>query len=236
VVTIFGTTYFTIGAGLIVLALAAPLLLWFSFWLLRPNVEGKPRSTRWLAVGGTTLALLLLTAVGLFWDVYLIGQRAKELCGQTGLLVHRKVASEGFIGSADIETWAAYGFDYVEKDSLGKRYRYKLVGHEAKKARVDTFKSNYALTVIKDATSPDQTIANMIRRKAIQIIEVDSGQVVAELTKFSIANGWLDRTISSVTGFVSNPNVCGPTRQGNVGFNIGLLNANDLVMAAIKPK
>ena len=79
-ITIFGTTYFTIGAGLVVLALTAPLLLWFSIWLLRPNIEGKPRSTRWLAIGGTTLVLLLLTAVGLFWDVYLIGQRAKELC------------------------------------------------------------------------------------------------------------------------------------------------------------
>ena len=93
-ITIFGTTYFTIGAGLIALALAAPLLFWFSLWLLRPNIEDKPRAKRGLAVGGTTLALLLLTAVGLFWDVYLIGQRAKELCAQTGLEVNRIEADQ----------------------------------------------------------------------------------------------------------------------------------------------
>ena len=80
-ITIFGTTYFTIGAGFVVLALAAPFLFWFARWLWRPNVEDKPRRVRWLAVGGTALGLLLLLAVGLFWDVYLIGQRAKELSG-----------------------------------------------------------------------------------------------------------------------------------------------------------
>ncbi|MBP2648832.1 MAG: hypothetical protein H6Q77_2456, partial [Gemmatimonadetes bacterium] len=62
-ITIFGTTYFTIGAGLVVLVLAAPFLFWFSVWLLRPNIEGKPRRVRWLTVGGTTLGLLLLLAV-----------------------------------------------------------------------------------------------------------------------------------------------------------------------------
>jgi len=50
VITIFGTTYFTIGAGFVVLALAAPFLFWFARWLWRPNVEDKPRRVRWLAV------------------------------------------------------------------------------------------------------------------------------------------------------------------------------------------
>jgi hypothetical protein len=60
---------------------------------------------RWLAVGGTTLGLLLLVAVGLFWDVYLIGQRAKELCQETGLVVYRRAGTDGFLGASDLRFW-----------------------------------------------------------------------------------------------------------------------------------
>ena len=138
-ITIFGTTYFTIGAGPIVLALAAPLLFWFSLWLLRPNIEGKPRATRWLAVGGTTLALLLLTAVGLFWDVYLIGQRAKELCAETGLQISRTARARSFVGSTDIAHWSKFGFEFVESEFFGKDLFH--VARDKGRALIGTYQS-----------------------------------------------------------------------------------------------
>jgi hypothetical protein len=237
VITIFGTTYFTIGAGLVVLVLAAPFLFWLSRWLWRPNVEDKPRRVRLLAIGGTTLGLLALLAVGLFWDVYLIGQRAKELCQETGLTVVRQASAQGFAGSAAIEYWHKYGFTFVETEQHETKYRFEIVDGAAMRRPIASFKAQYALVLI-DAPITSRTVSTdqRIRRRGAAIEELGTGEVIAELTKFTIRHGWADSTLISLLGFVASPHTCGRNRDNTISFAESELRVEDLVLATLTPR
>jgi hypothetical protein len=217
VITIFGTTYFTIGAGLVVLVLAAPLLFWFSRWLWRPNVESKPRRVRWLAVGGTTLGLLLLVAVGLFWDVYLIGQRAKELCRETGLVVYRQAPAKSFVGSTDIRSWSRDGFEFVEAVIEGKLFRLTLVGDKEVRTEIPHFESAHELSLSMTHPAND---GDFISRHFMviehRIFERITRQPLAAISSVTIENGWLDRLVIGRLGFVADPHVCGKDIERNV--------------------
>jgi len=238
VITIFGTTYFTIGAGLIVLALAAPLLLWFAFWLLRPNIEGKPRSTRWLAVGGTTMALLLVTAVGLFWDVYLIGQRAKELCRDAGISISRIDVASGFLGDIDIEYWAAYGFDFVEHQLRNNLLRYTLVAGQVMADPVKSPASRHQLA--RESALPNlgaTYVDRKFRRTTSSVVELQTNETLGRLTEYSISPGWIDQTYISLTGFTFIPWRCSRSPQGDVEFSHSgpRYTERDLVRAVLLP-
>jgi len=236
VITIFGTTYFTIGAGLIVLALAAPLLLWFSVWLLRPNIEGKPRSTRWLAVGGTTLALLLLTAVGLYWDVYLIGQRAKELCAETGIVVYRQAVTPGFIGSAAIEKWGKHGFRFVETEYFGKKYQHVMSEKGSRKFPINEFQSRYLAHLVDHPLGGSASpVDRRFRQLGAAVADIETGEMLGKLTKYSIDYGWIDRLAISLSGFTSVPHTCGKTETGKIVFSDIGLGFSDLVSATLSP-
>jgi len=236
VITIFGTTYFTIGAGFVVLVLAAPFLFWFARWLWRPNVEDKPRRVRWLAVGGTTFGLLLLLAVGLFWDVYLIGQRAKELCRETGLVVYRRESTSGFAGSAAIEKWAKHGFQFVETDHSGTAYRYEIVDGTTTRTRIDSLKSEYLLSLVDfPVEAPNRGVGGRIARRGAAITERRTNEIVAELVKFTIRYGWGDTAIINTLGFVAPPHTCGRDQNGEISFSESALDIEDLVLAALRP-
>jgi hypothetical protein len=210
VITIFGTTYFTIGAGFVVLLLVAPFLFWFSRWLWRPNVEDKPRRVRWLAVGGTTLGLLLLVAMGLFWDVYLIGQRAKELCRETGLVVYRTAPAKSFVGSTDIRFWSQFGFDYVEDAVAGKLYRIALEDSKEVRVPIIEFGSRYELDLSPGrSTAKHDFIEGQFVLQAHAIRERSSGEVLSRVSEYTIGRGWLDRLVVRTAGFVAHPVVCG---------------------------
>jgi len=217
VITIFGTTYFTIGAGLVVLVLAAPFLFWFSRWLWRPNVEGRPRRVRWLAIGGTTLGLLLLAAVGLFWDVYLIGQRAKELCRETGLVVYRTAPAKSFVGSTDIRSWSKDGFEFVESAIDGKLYRIDLVNEDEVRREIPRFESTHELSRSLGHPANDDNYTNRhFMILAYKVTERSTGQPLGILSTATIENGWLDRFVIGRLGFVADPHVCGKDSSGNV--------------------
>jgi hypothetical protein len=236
VITIFGTTYFTIGAGLVVLVLAAPLLFWFSRWLWRPNVEGKPLRVRWLAIGGTTLGLLLLTAVGLFWDVYLIGQRAKELCRETGLVVYRQASADGFAGSAAIEQWAKHGFTFVETDHFGTKYRYEMADGGPKTTRIASLQAMHLVSLVDSPVAYRNGLTEeRIKRRGAIIRELTTDEPIAELTKFTVYYGWADTALINLFGFVANPRTCGRDRNGEVRYSETVLGIEDLVLATLKP-
>jgi hypothetical protein len=237
VITIFGTTYFTIGAGLVVLALAAPFLFWFSRWLWRPNVEGRPRRVRWLAVGGTTLGLLLLVAVGLFWDVYLIGQRAKELCQKTGLVVYRRAGTDGFLGASDLRFWSRHGFRYLEWEYFGNKYRIEMEGDEVKRIPIDAFVSSYELRAPATSARHGDSYIDMHFTKYVdQIIERSSGDILGDRVSYAIRKGWLERALLALSGFTTSPQVCGRNRNGQEVIDGGQSTSTDLVMNVLTPK
>jgi hypothetical protein len=236
VVTLFGTTYYTIGTGLVVLTLLAPLLWGFSRWALRPNVEGKPWRARLMAEGGLTTGLLLLAAVGLYWDVYLIGQRAKVLCEQTGLVVYRTAVADGFLGSSAIEAWSRHGFKFVEMDYLGKLSRYELIDGRATKTAVSDRKSRYALTSApRIAPERFDGVDARVTIRASSISEISSGQLLAEMSSVTVDRGWIDRAWIRFTGFSALPYICGRTRNGNITISSDRLNIEDLVLSALRP-
>jgi hypothetical protein len=236
-VTLFGTTYYTIGTGLVVLVLLAPLLWGFSRWALRPNVEDKPRRTRLLAEGGLTFGLLLLAAIGLYWDVYLIGQRAKALCAETGLVVYRTAKAEGFLGSTAIDAWSQHGFRYVETEYYGKRLRYEMSDGQPAEKHVNELLSKYA---IRSLTAAEQdhldSIDTRITRRSDKVVEISSGQALSELKRVTVDFGWIDRLLINATGFSANPRTCGRTRDGRISVHKDRLNIEDLVLDTLKPE
>ena len=236
-VTLFGTTYYTIGTGLVVLVLLAPLLWGFSRWALRPNVEDKPRRTRLLAEGGLTFGLLLLAAVGLYWDVYLIGQRAKELCAETGLFIYRQEPVEGFTGSTAISEWSKHGFQFVETDYFGTKHRYQLADGVPTKTRIEKLTSKYKLDLINDPVLTSRhDVNNSVVRRGAKVTSIDGTEILGELIEFTIHHGWVDRTLIALTGFVANPKTCGRDQDGKVNLGDHRLALQDLILATLKPK
>lgn len=238
-ITIFGTTYFTIGAGLVVLVIAAPFLFWFARWLWRPSVEDEPRRVRLLAVGGTTLGLLALLAVGLFWDVYLIGQRAKELCQETGLVVYRRTTAASFLGDVNIEYWSRYGFHFVEYRTNGKILRTTLDGEEPRKDWAEAAASQFELSSASVAPRTERTSAvdQQIRHHVARVIDLSNGDILGQLSEYSFRPGWFDRSVISLTGFAFVPWRCGRSIDGAIalGHQGDRLNEHDLVKAVITP-
>lgn len=235
-VSLFGTTYYTIGTGLVVLVLLAPLLWGFSRWALRPNVEDKPRRTRLLAEGGLTAGLLLLAAVGLYWDVYLIGQRAKELCAETGLVVYRAAKAEGFAGSTAIASWSKYGFRFVEADHNGKIQRYRMTPDGPTKEVADKFTSEYKLDFIDRALTHYGTpVGQSIARRGAKITNLLSGEIAAELIEYTIRYGWLDRTLIGLTGFAANTRTCGRKQDGTLTTDPERVGIKELVLSTLIP-
>lgn len=229
-ITIFGTTYFTTGAGLVVLVLAAPLLFWFARWLWLPNVEDKPLRVQRLAVGGTTLGLLALLAVGLFWDVYLIGQRARELCAETGLVVYRKAPAKSFVGSTDIRYWSQRGFQYVEDSIGGKSYRIELDGNDEVRVPIAGFDSRYQLEVLPPTAFTKNGLSNKhFTLQAYVIKERGSGEILSRVSEYTINFGWLDRLVLSTSGFFAHPPVCGRDKAGKVAFGTSRIGIQEIV-------
>ena len=234
-ITIFGTTYFTIGAGLVVLVLAAPFLFWFSRWLWRPNVEGRPRRVRWLAIGGTTLGLLLLFAVGLFWDVYLIGQRAKELCRETGLVVLKQLSTPSLLGVTSIESYHAAGLEFVEGEVGGKRYRFFMKGGIPQRELVSDYTSGFQLVsetevASREAGVIDQSFSHQVEK----IVDRANGEVAGTLRDTSIQAGWLDRLFFRFTGFTYKPWTCGRKEDGSLVVGAERMTIRSLVTSVIR--
>jgi hypothetical protein len=232
VVTIFGTTYYTIGAGLLMLALLAPLFYLFARWLLRPNVEDEPRRKRLLAEGGLTLGLLLIAAVALHWDVYLIGQRAKVLCEQTGLVVHTTAPAGGFVGSTAIRYWSRYGFEWLEDTIAGKKYRIVLEDGKELRREIPDFAGQFELRHLMSPSERDYVGQRIVRLQNV-LIDRRSGEPVAILTKFSLDRGWIDSIFIDLSGLTASPKVCGRDAANYVVIGNGQLGITELVTRSL---
>lgn len=233
-VTIFGTTYYTIGTGLVVLVLLAPLLFWLSRWLLRPNVEDKPRRVRLLAEGGLTLGLLLLAAVGLYWDVYLIGQRAKEACEQTGLVVFRTEPANSFIGSSDIEYWSKFGFEFVEDTVGSKRFKFSLEDGKGTREEIKTFQSRFQLVIDSDLRAVDRDEKRLpVKAHIDKVVDIRNETELGQLAEYKIGWGWVDRTLIRLTGLMATPAICGKDMDGNIVVDARRLGLDDLVRSVL---
>ena len=235
-ITIFGTTYFTIGAGFVVLVLAAPFLFWFARWLWRPNVEDKPRRVRWLAVGGTTFGLLLLLAVGLFWDVYLIGQRAKELCRETGLVVFDTAITDGVLGLSAIEAWTAYGFTFLEDQIGDQKFRSSVKDGAAVRDRIQEFVAEYEFASKQEPLPPStQRADSRLAKRVDRITRRSDGQVLGHLVAVTVGPGWLDHSVIYSSGLTFRPWICGKNSSGEVTFGQDKISHSDLVRCVLRP-
>jgi hypothetical protein len=236
VITIFGTTYFTTGAGLVVLVLAAPFLFWFARWLWRPNVEDKPWRVRLLAVGGTTFGLLALLAIGLFWDVYLIGQRAKVLCQETGLVVHESASTDSVSGLSAIEIWNDYGFSFVEYQTGDKRFRSAIKEGQILREEIDEFTSAYQFeSHLKPLASSNHGVDRFFMRRFDEVVRRSDKKRLGELSAVSISTGWFDRSLIRASGFSSRPWLCGKSRTGGLTYREDRMSHADLIRCTLKP-
>jgi len=190
---------------------------------------------RWLAIGGTTLGLLLLAAVGLFWDVYLIGQRAKELCRETGLVVLKRVSPAGILGLTNIQGYEAIQLPFVENEFQGQRYRYTLNKGKVEKLEIRDFQSEYQLERLTESQSTN----GPIDKNFVDLLEVmsnrETGEILGKLKSTAIDAGWLDRMFFTLTGFVYKPWICGSTPDGSIAIGNDRMTHHDLVTAIVEP-
>jgi len=200
-IDIAGTTYYYMDGPLLVLMLLFPLLLIvlavfnrlffskrFSFW------------KRFLA----TVALLLVAAVWMHWDVYQIGQEAKELCSKYGgLHVYNTAYAEGFKGSGDIKYWSEYGFKYVESEPRGKKTRYTMHDGMVVKEPIGEYRSKY------ESVYDSKIIDAHFKRHREFVRDRITHEVLGELVYFAIYPGWVDSQIWGRIGFTFTPWICG---------------------------
>jgi hypothetical protein len=225
----FGVNYYTRGTGLV---LVFPFVVWLFFavilllsQLTENFFEKADKPLKWRSVL-IPAAMIPISFVVAFWDVYLIGQQATKLCKeQAGLHVYKTVEADGFIGDSSIDYWSKFGFKFVEYQmGNGEKYRYVLLNGDVKKISVDNLLSSYEII------SSDSIVTNKISEYSYAIVDVNSKQVISSLKKYSIDCGWSDMVMYSVSGFSYTPWICS-------GISTGInLNVRDLIKHSIIPK
>jgi hypothetical protein len=191
---------------------------------------------RWLAVGGTTLGLLLLVAVGLFWDVYLIGQRAKELCRETGLVVNETAKADGVLGLSAIEIWTPYGFSFLEDQTGNHKFRWSLQNGQPVREEVREFLAEHQFISTREhlKSRTDRVNASFSRR-VDSITRRSDGHVLGNLVAVTIGPAWLDRAFIYGSGLSFRPWICGKNSFGEVTYGQDKLSHTDLVRCVLKP-
>jgi hypothetical protein len=219
----------------VVLVLAAPFLFWLARWLWRPNVEDEPWRVRLLAVGGTTLGLLALLAVGLFWDVYLIGQRAKVLCQETGLVVEQTVPPAGILGLTSINSYRSIGVPFLESEHQGRKFRHVTDEGGTKTFEVDELISEYQLLRSSEVSPAKHTLVdgNFLHHLE-RLVDRRTGRLIGQLRTTAIDAGWFDLMVFGLTGFSYTPWICGKTPEGEVVFGTRRMTHRDLLLLAIR--
>jgi hypothetical protein len=183
--------------------------------------------------------LLLLLAVGLFWDVYLIGQRAKELCQETGLVVYRTATADSFLGDVNIEYWSRAGFRFLEYRMGKKILRTSLDGEGPSKEWIETPASQFELvsTTASPTKTPSSSADKKFRQHISRVVDRSTGEILGQLIEHSIRPGWVDGAALSITGFTFNPWRCGRSIDGIIALEPegDRVNDHDLVRAVLTP-
>lgn len=205
---IFGTRYYTHGFGLI---FVAPFAIWFGIALLLALgriVRGK---RPFLSINlFLSAALVVISLIVVFGDVYQIGKQATKLCNEkVGLHVYRTAEAESFLGAAGIKGWADYGFKFTERESNKDKVRYFYENGNPTYKKVDQFLSKYELLITRKNLTPKIMIHQY------QIVDRSNDAILGEISQFTIDGGWADMAFYGITGFTYSPWVCKGKRMGD---------------------
>lgn len=220
---IFGTRYYTHGFGLIFIA---PFVMWFGIALLLTLgriVRGKHP---FISINFClSAAMVVISFIVVFGDVYQIGQKAAKLCNEkAGLHVYRSAQAESVLGLFDIEHWAKYGFKFVEyEDVLKNKTRYFYENGRPTHKKIDQFLSKYELVETRKYITPRIEIIKQ------EIKDRNTNEVLGESNEYSIDAGWADMFFYNTTGFSYTPWICSGLEEKRHIY------IRDLIKATLNP-
>lgn len=194
----------------------------FFYWLILKRFK--------LAIKITGIFTLWVVAIFIaYWDVYQIAKEAERLCREeAGLHVYKTVEAEGVSGIHPTKAWFEYGFSYIENETiLGGKKRYTLQNDVITEEEINSFRSHY-----KYSTDSEVLDMPFTRNKKI-IQDQQSGEILGQITSFSIYPGWLDSRLLGLLGFTWIPPRCDgdyPPERGKT-----ILYYDDLIRHIIKP-
>ncbi|MFC1542488.1 hypothetical protein ACFL4M_01190 [Pseudomonadota bacterium] len=210
--------FYMSGLGIIIYLILylAPLTVFFwSLW----------RNTKLPLIGIVPIGLVLATLP--LWDVYMTSLDASRLCKeQGGLHVYKTADANSFGGGGNIVKLSKHGFKYAEAGYRGKLIRRMVVEGELVMHEVKAISTRYS-----DADRGYQIINNKIGSNAIQMLDLQTGDVLGELVTFNIHPGWFDSLALGWAGKILWH--CGneiPAGRAEP------LNTDDLILATLKPK
>ncbi len=192
--TIFGTTYYTHGIGLI---FVFPFAVWFFITVAKCSANySMKRKPIGLSSMVLSASISLLVFTGVFLDVFLTGQKASRLCNtMAGLHVYKKVKADGLLGLHKIEDWTDYGFKFVEHESItGKKNREFIENNKVKRIKVKDFMSKFELVTEREKVTGRITMA------ISRIKNRESNEVFSELVVIGVYPGWADSFFINLTG------------------------------------
>lgn len=216
-IELFGTNYYIMFPSVII-------FLFFSF-LSIGLVAGFKRHWHWKKITAVSMGLIIGIFIIVFGDVYLIGQQATKLCKEEGgLHVYKTAEAEGFIGTTYIEGWSKFGFQYVEDQYGGKKYRYVMKNGAKEKIEIDQFIGKYFIGGSRDV------INKHIVRTSYSLSKLESKEMLGEVVFFSIYPGWIDSRLVGASGFSFTPWFCGDKNARDKN-----LSSTDVIRATLKP-
>ena len=210
--------------------LGALTVMVFLLIIIVPLVYRKVITKRWQSIRGRVTATASLC--GLCWliaygDVLVIAVNAQRLCHEeTGTKVYKVVETDGFFGGVGMVGWSAYGFKYVEYQSVGFSRLTMVAGKEVRE-RIDAPTSRYELALeFKVAAFGVQRNTELIRDRS-------NGEILGDHSSFAIYPGWADGFFLGVTGLTFTPKIClAPDHEPSPGATA---DSNDFVKAILKP-
>ncbi len=213
----------TYGGPELFMAFVVIIITPFIYWLILKRFK--------LAVKITSILLVWVVAMFIaYWDVYQISKEAERLCREeAGLHVYKTVEAEGLVGLSSIDYWSQYGFEYLEKESIGgQKTRFMLVDGEVVFEEVEDFLSRY------EFFTKLEVIEKPFNRGRKIIKDRQTGEVLGEIVSFAVYPGWLDSRLLGILSFSWSPAGCdgdyAPEPQKST------LYIDDLVGAVIKSK
>lgn len=212
------------GPALCMTAVFLSVLPLLYFCLLRRRLQRM--SLRLLA-----LLAVWLAAFGIaYGDVFWIAWHAQRLCtGEAGMRVYGTVEAAGFLGVSSIETWAPYGFEFVEVEFIGgRKVRHVMRDGKPSWEEVGALLSRYEFRV------ESEPLQIPLTRNRYSIRDRTNGVVLGEIVFFNIYPGWLDRALLELVGFSWTPPTC--WNKPAAGSQAARYQYADLIKAVIKPK
>lgn len=186
--TYMGPELLLFGFGLV----GVPVL--YVLLLRRLSPRGQLAATGFAVLAATT---------AFYADVMLIARSAERLCTrEAGLRVHLRVPPAGVLGIRDVRGLTRFGIGFAEyEDARGRLWRVQAGEDDVQPQQVSAPASRYEYRETLDVV-----VARGLSRDHVQLVERDTGRVLAEAKSFRIFRGWADRAIDF--GLHSRPPIC----------------------------